>query len=155
MLLNCGAGEESWETLGQQGDQSSQSQRKSTLNIHWKDWCWSSSSNTLATWYKELTHQKRPWYWERLKAGGEGVTEDVMVGWHNQLHGHEFEQTPRDGEGQGSFVCHGPWGFRESNLATEQQNINYNIQQKQWSIRLLYQEILINASSIILLYVCI
>ena len=38
----------------------------------WKDWCWSWNSNTLATWYKELTHLKRPWCWERLKAGGEG-----------------------------------------------------------------------------------
>ena len=41
-------------------------------NIHWKDWCWSWNSNTLATWFKELTHWKRPWCWERLKAGGEG-----------------------------------------------------------------------------------
>ena len=47
-------------------------ERKSTLNIHWKDWCWSWSSNTLATWCKELTHWKRPWCWERLRAGGEG-----------------------------------------------------------------------------------
>ena len=37
-----------------------------------KDWCWSWNSNTLATWCKELTHWKRPWCWERLKAGGEG-----------------------------------------------------------------------------------
>ena len=44
----------------------------SSLDIHWKDWCWSWSSNTLATWCKELTHWKRPWCWERLKAGGEG-----------------------------------------------------------------------------------
>ena len=42
------------------------------LNIHWKDWCWNWSSNTLATWYKEPAHWKRPWCWERLKAGGEG-----------------------------------------------------------------------------------
>ena len=42
------------------------------LNIHWKDWCWSWNSNTLATWYEELTHWKRPWCWERLKAAREG-----------------------------------------------------------------------------------
>ena len=47
-------------------------QRKSVLNIHWKDWCWSWNFNTLATWCKELTHLKRPWCWERLKLGGEG-----------------------------------------------------------------------------------
>ena len=40
--------------------------------LHWKDWCWSWNSNTLATWCKELTHLKRPWCWERLKAGGAG-----------------------------------------------------------------------------------
>ena len=72
MLLNCGVGEDSWESLGLQEDQTSQSSRKSVLNIHWKDWCWSWSSNTLITWCEELTHWKRPWYWERLKVGGEG-----------------------------------------------------------------------------------
>ena len=41
-------------------------------NIHWKDWCWSWSCNTLAMWYEEPTHLKRPWFWERLKVGGEG-----------------------------------------------------------------------------------
>ena len=46
--------------------------RKSVLNIHWKDWCWSWSFKTLVTWCKELTHWKRPWCWERLKAEGEG-----------------------------------------------------------------------------------
>ena len=38
-------------------------------NFHWKDWCWSWSSNTLATWCEDPTHWKRPWCWERLKAG--------------------------------------------------------------------------------------
>ena len=79
MLLNCGVREDSWESLGQQRDQTSQSYRKSGLNIHWKDWCWSWSSNTLATWCKELTHWERPWCWERLKAGGEG--NDKRMRW--------------------------------------------------------------------------
>ena len=46
--------------------------RKSVLNIHWKDWCWNWSSNTLVTWCEELTPWKTPWCWERLKAGGGG-----------------------------------------------------------------------------------
>ena len=46
------------------------------MNIHWKDWCWSWNSNTLATWCEELTQWKRPWCWERLKAGGEGDDRD-------------------------------------------------------------------------------
>ena len=42
------------------------------LGVHWKDWCWSWNSSTLATSWEELTHWKRPWCWERLGAGGEG-----------------------------------------------------------------------------------
>ena len=42
--------------------------KKSVLNIHWKGWCWSWSSNSLATWCEELTHWKIYWFWERQKA---------------------------------------------------------------------------------------
>ena len=62
----------SWHLIGLQGEPTSQSYRKSVLSIHWKGWCWSWNSNTLATWCKELTDWKRPWCWERLKAEGEG-----------------------------------------------------------------------------------
>ena len=70
MLLNCGVREDSWESLGLQGDQTSQYLRKLIMNIHSKDWCW--NSNTLAPWCKELIHYRRPWCWERLKARGKG-----------------------------------------------------------------------------------
>ena len=72
MLLNCGIREDSWESLGLQGDSTSPSLRKSVLNIHWKDWWWSWNYNTLATSCKELTHWKRIWCREGLGAGGEG-----------------------------------------------------------------------------------
>ena len=72
MLLNCGVGEDSWESLGLQGDSTSPSWRRSVLGVHWKDWCWSWNSNTLPTSCKELTHWKRPWCWDGLGAGGEG-----------------------------------------------------------------------------------
>ena len=109
-LLNCGVGEDSWESLGQQG---SQSQRKSVLNIHWKDCCWSWSFNTLATWGEELTLWQRPWCWERLKAEGDdrgwdgwmvspthelkfkqalGVVMDREA-WHATVHGVAKSQT--------------------------------------------------------------
>ena len=42
-----------------------------------------------------------------------GTTEDEMVGWHHRLNGHEFEQAPGDGEGQGSLACCSPWGHKE------------------------------------------
>ena len=44
---------------------------------------------------------------------GKGTTEDEMVGWHHWLSGHEFEQAPGDGEGQGSLSCCGSWGYKE------------------------------------------
>ena len=96
--------------------------RKSTLNIHWEDyWCWSWSSNTLATWWKELTHWKRLWCWEPLRAGGE---EGEMVGWHHQLNGHEFEQTLGNGQGQESLACAAVCGVAKShNLVTEHTHI--------------------------------
>ena len=75
------------------------------------DWSW--NSNTLATWFEELTHGKRPWCWERLKAEEKGTTEDEMVGWHHWFNGHEFEQAPGVGDGQGSLVCCSPWGHKE------------------------------------------
>ena len=42
------------------------------MGVHWKDCCWSYNFSTMTTWCKELTHLKRPWWWERLRAGGEG-----------------------------------------------------------------------------------
>ena len=72
MLLNHGVVEDSWESLGLQGDPTSPLWRRSALNVHWKDWCWSWNSNPLATSCEELTHLKRLWCWERLRAGGEG-----------------------------------------------------------------------------------
>ena len=83
------------------------------LNIHWKGWCWSWSSSTLATSCWELTHWKRPWCWGQEK----GVTEDEMIGWHHWLNGLEFEQTPGDCRGQGNMVCYSPWGCKESDMS--------------------------------------
>ena len=83
--------------------------KESVLNIHWKDRCWSWSSNTLATWCEELTHWKRPWCWERLNAGGKGDNRDEMFGRHQWLDGREIEQASGDGDGQGSLVCFSPW----------------------------------------------
>ena len=77
--------------------------------------CWSWSSNTLVTWWEELTHWKRPWCWERLKAGGEGDDRGCeMVGWHHWLNEHEFEQALGDGEGQGGLACSSSWSVKES-----------------------------------------
>ena len=71
-FLNCGVGEDSWESLGLQGDPTSPFWRRSALEFFWKEWCWSWNFNTLATSCKELTHWKRLWCWEGLGTGREG-----------------------------------------------------------------------------------
>ena len=93
--------------------------KKSTLNIHWKEWCWSWNSSTLATW---LTG-KDPDAGKDWRQEEKWTTEDEMVGRDHQLVGHEFEQTPRDSERQGSLMRCCPWGHKESDT-TEWLNNN-------------------------------
>ena len=45
------------------------------------------------------------------------MTEDEMVGWHHQLNGHEFEQAPGVGDGQGGPACCSPWDRKELETA--------------------------------------
>ena len=52
------------------------------------------------------------------------MTEDEMIGWHHRLNGHEFEQAPGDGEGQGSLACCSPWGCKESDTTVRLNNGN-------------------------------
>ena len=59
--------------------------------------------------------------WKQEK---KGVTEDKMVGWHHWLNGHEFPQTPGDGEEQGSLVCCSPWDCKESDTTRQPNNNN-------------------------------
>ena len=109
--------------LGSKEIKSFNPKKKSTLNIHWKDWCW--SSNILATWCEQLTHWKIPWCCQSLRAGGEGITEHEMVGWHHRLNGHEFVRILADSEGQGSLSCCCPWGPVRYDWVTEQQQQNF------------------------------
>ena len=79
------------------------------------------------------------------KTGGRrrGATEDEMVGWHHQLNGHEFEQAPGDGEGQGSLACCSPWGCKGSDT-TERLNTKVNTQPSMYKyLLLLFSELCI------------
>ena len=70
-------------------------------------------ASALATGFKEPTQWKRPLCWERLTAGGKGTAEDEMVGWHHWVNGHESEQAPGVGDGQGARACCSSWGCKE------------------------------------------
>ena len=108
MLLNCGVGEDSWEFLGQPGDPSSPSWRKSVLIGR-------TDAETPVLWppvKKNWLIWKDPdagkdWRWEEKV-----TTEDEMVGWHHWLDGHEFEQALVVDDGQGSLVCCSSSGHR-------------------------------------------
>ena len=96
-LLICGIGEDSWESLGLQEYQISQSERKSTLNIHWKDWC--SDAPILQYkapifWPPDINYwliRKDPDAGKDWRQEEKGMTEDEMAGWHHWLNGHESE----------------------------------------------------------------
>ena len=126
ILLNCCVGEDSWESPGLQGDPTSPSLRKSVLNIHWKDWCWSWNSNTLATYVKNWLIGKHPDAGKDWGQEEKGTTEDEMVRWHHRLDGHGFGWTPGVGDG---LVCWDSWGCKELDM-TEQLNWT-----EHWEIR--------------------
>ena len=54
--------------------------------------------------------------WEILREEEKEAMEDEMVGWHHQLNGHEFEQTPGDSEGQGYLACCSPWSCKKLDM---------------------------------------
>ena len=115
MLLNCGVGEDSWESLGLRGDPTRPSWRRSVLGVHWKDWCWSWNSNLWPpdSWLiGKDPDAGKDWAQEE-----KGTTEDEMVGWHHRLNGHGFGLTLGVGDGQGGLACCSSWGHKVSDTA--------------------------------------
>ena len=115
MLWNCGVGEDSSESFGLQGDQISQSKMKPILNIQWKNWRWSWSSNTWPPNVKHWLIWKDPDAGKDWRQEEKGLTEDEMVGWHHWLYGYEFKQAPGVGDGPGSLACCYPLEATELN----------------------------------------
>ena len=121
MLLNCGVGEDSWESLGlkeilpvhSKGDQSwlffGRTDAKAETPILWphdaKTWLIGKDSDAGRNWGQEE----------------KGTTEDEMAGWHHWLDGHEFEWTLGVGDGQGGLACCNSWDHKESDT-TERLN---------------------------------
>ena len=74
---------------------------------------WSWYSNTLATWCERLTHLKKPWCWERLRAGGEG-DDRGWDGWMvSQNWWTRIWASSRSWWRTGSLACCSPWGRKE------------------------------------------
>ena len=96
------------------------------------NWCWSWSSNTLATWCDQKTHWKRPWCCERLKAKGGGGGTSEMIKWHQQINGPEFEQNLGGSEVQQSLTSCSPWSRKESDMT---QRLNSTINNSVWQLR--------------------
>ena len=74
-----------------------------------RDWLWGKLSLALVGRTRKDTDAGKDWGQKEKEK-----TEDEMVRQNHQLNGHEFEQTPRDSEGQRSLVCCSPWGYKES-----------------------------------------
>ena len=94
----------------------------------WAIWCGAfktqtQHTHTLATYVKSQLAGKDIDA-GKDRSGGEGATEDEMVGWHHRLNGHEFEQALGDSEGQGSLVSCSPWGRKESDTTERLDNNN-------------------------------
>ena len=90
-----------------------------SLKTHWKDWCWSWSSNTLATQSIDVKSQligKDPQAGKDWRQKEKRAAENKMVRQYHRLSGHEPEQTRGDGEEQGSLACRSPRGCRESDV---------------------------------------
>ena len=114
MLLNCGVGEDSWESLGLQGDPSSHSKgdrswvffgrndAKAEIPVFWlphvKSWLVGKDSDAGRVWGQEE----------------KGTTEDEMAGWHYWLDGRESGWTPGVGDRQGGLACCDSWDRKES-----------------------------------------
>ena len=114
MFLNCSVGENSSESLQLKGDQTinpkgiqfwiffGRTDVKIETSVLWppdaKTWLIGKYPDAGKDWRKK----------EKVMA------EDEMVWWHHQLYGHDFEQSPGVGDGQGSLMCCSPWGHKES-----------------------------------------
>ena len=120
MLLNCGVGEDSWESLGLQGDPTSP---------FWGDqpWDFFGRNDAKAEAPVLCPPHAKSWligkYFDAGRDWGqeEKMTEDEMAGWHHWLDGRESEWTPGVGYRQGGLACCDSWDHRES-YTTERLN---------------------------------
>ena len=134
MLFNCGVGEDTSESLGLQGDQTSVTIEilesngrildcKEIEPVHPKgnqSWIFigrtDAEAETPVLWPTDLKNRflgKDPDAWKDWRREEKGIAEDEIVGWHHWLDGHEFEQALEVGDRQRILVCCSSWGCKE------------------------------------------
>ena len=141
MVLNCGVGEDSWESLGLQeiqtvypkGDQSRVFTGRTDVE-----------AETPILWPTDV----KSWLiWKDPDAGKDwgqeekGTTEDEMVGWHHRLNDHGFSWTPGVGNGQAGLACCGSRGHKELETTewlnwTELEIFSYHFMESGFSLSL-------------------
>ena len=125
MLLNCVAGEDSWESLGLQGDPTSPSKGdKSWVFIGRTD----AEAETPILWpphVKSWLIGKDPDAGRDWEQEEKGTTGDDMAGWHHRLDAHEFGWTPGVGDGQGGLACCYSWGSQSWTRLSDWTELNF------------------------------
>ena len=121
MLLNCGVGEDSWESLDYKEIQP-------VLLKGNQSWIFIGSTDAEAEMPTLWPPDVKNWLIEKDPDPGKdwrheemGMTEDKIVGWHHQLNEYEFEQAPGIGNRQGNLACWSPWCYKEVDM-TERLN---------------------------------
>ena len=116
MLLNCGAGEDSWEFLGHKEIKPINPKgNQPKISIGRIDF----EAETPVLWppdVKDWLTGKDPDDEKDGEKEAKGIAKDQRVGWHPWLNEHEFEQTPGDSEGQGNLACCSAQGLKESDM---------------------------------------
>ena len=141
MLLNCAVGEDSWESLGSKevkpisskGNQSwifiGRTDAEVEAPIFWlpdvKNWLFRKDPDAGKDWRQEE----------------KGTTEDQMVGCHHWLNGHDFEQAPGIGDGQGSLVCCSPWCTPKLDMTEQLNNKNNKDNKCSRTTRVMYNSL--------------
>ena len=114
MLLNCGVGEDSWESLGCKEIQPVDPKRD-------QSWVFIERTHAKAETPILWPPDAKSWLIQKDPDGGKdqrqeekGTTENEIVGWHHRLNGHGFGWTPGVGDGPGGLACWSPWCHKES-----------------------------------------
>ena len=122
--LNCGVGEDFWESLGLQGIKPINPKGNQPWIFRRTD----AEAETPIFWPSEVKSWligKDPDVGKDWGQEEKAETEDEMVGWYHQINGHDFEQNQGDSEGQGSLVCCSPWCPKESDKTWQLNKHNY------------------------------